>query len=370
MRAIVLLLLGSAVAHAQPRCTLTGTPWLEGRVGRARVARAVDARLGEEIEVFVAAPGRLDGRAVVFGAAPGRTPFARCGDARVTWRRVEPRMQHTETRAPNGDVKVYANAVVFGEKHGQWIGFDSLEYVETPLEATGPLLRVRDAAPTDALLHREGPTRALGTMRLAATVELGGVARSTFGKEDAPGGLISARVFRYSFRDGDGFLGWLGSFYNVPYLFGSAGKGANAQAERYVGADCADVLVAALRRAGRRELEYTSVAGLVDKLDRVAPAVEVKAGGAPTSLRWGRDVRPGDLLALDYVGDDGQLPRDWDHIVVLVEDRGPGGKPDGLLGPEDLVADSGDARALKLDALSDQGHVRAQPLRARGVPVL
>jgi len=370
MRALVLLLVAGAVAHAQPRCALTGAPWLEGRVGAARPARAVDARLGEEIDVLVAAPGRLGGRSVVFGAAPGRTSWERCGEVVVHWRRVEPRMQHVSTPSPNGDVKVYANAVVFGARHGEWIGFDELEYVETPLEATGSSLRVRDAAPTETLLRREGPTRPLGTMRLAATVELDGVARSTPGAADAPDGQISARVFRYSFRSGDGFLGWLSSWFNVPYLFGSAGKGSAAQAERYVGADCADVLVAALRRAGHHELEYTSVAGLVDRLDRVGPVVEVKPGGAPTALRWGRDVRPGDLLALDYVGDDGQLPRDWDHIVVLVEDRGLDGKPDGLLGPDDLVADSGDARALKLDALADQGHVRAQPLRARGVPVL
>jgi hypothetical protein len=207
-------------------------------------------------------------------------------------------------------------------------------------------------------------------MRLAATLDVDGETRATFGREDAPDGQISARVFRYSFRSGDGFLGWLTSWFNVPYLFGSAGKGASAQAERYVGADCADVLVGALRRAGRRELEYTSVAGLVDKLDKVAPVAEVKPGAPPTALRFGRDVRPGDLIALDYVGDDGQLPRDWDHIVVVVEDRGPGGKPDGVLGADDLVADSGDGRALKFDALSDQGHVRVQVLRARGVPVL
>jgi hypothetical protein len=341
-----------STVQAAPRCRLTGTPWLEGRIGSARVARVVDATIGEAIDVFVAAPGRLDGRAVIFGEAPGRNSFARCGAPAITWRKVEPRMQHEKTPAPNGDIKVYANAIVFGASHGKWIGFDKIEYVETPIDARGPILRVRDAAPTAALLVRDGPTRPLGVMRLAATVELDGVSRSTPGADDAPDGQIAARVFRYTFRSGSTFLGWLSTFYNVPYLFGSAGKGAKSQAERYVGADCADILVAALRRAGRTDLEYTSVAGLVDALDRVD------------------HPRPGDLLALDYIGDDGQLPRAWDHIVVLVEDRGPGGKPDGKVGPEDIVLDSGDARSLKLAPLAEQGNVRIQGLRVRGLPVL
>src|SRR5207248_5622132 len=142
---------------------------------------------------------------------------------------------------------------------------------------------------------RAEPWLGLGVMHLAATVHLGDSALATAGADDAPDGTLAARVFRYSFRSGDDFLGWLTSYFNVPYLFGSAGKGARAQAERYVGADCADVLVAALRHVGSR-LEYTSVAELVDSLPR--------AGGA---------VRPGDLYALDYV-DYADLPRSWDHI--------------------------------------------------------
>jgi hypothetical protein len=181
-------------------------------------------------------------------------------------------------------------------------------------------------------------------MRLAARVHVGGATWSTPGADDAPDGMIAPRVFRYSFRAGDDFLGWLTSYFNVPYLFGSAGKGARNQAERYLGADCADVLVAALRKSGRA-LDYASVTELVDALPRAA----------------GR-VRPGDLYALDYVGYD-DLPRAWDHIVALVEDRGPDGRPDGKPGPEDLVADSGNAEGLKVAPLADQGAVRITVLR-------
>src|SRR4051812_31338674 len=57
-------------AYAAPRCELAGQPYLEGRVrsgGNAtHAARAVDARLGQEIEVFVVAPGLFAGRKVIF----------------------------------------------------------------------------------------------------------------------------------------------------------------------------------------------------------------------------------------------------------------------------------------------------------------
>ena len=68
------------------------------------------------------------------------------------------------------------------------------------------------------------------------------------------------------------------------------------------------------------------------------------------------------LLAIDYVGVT-DLPRGWDHIGVLVEDRGPGGTPDGVLGPEDLLAETGDAQGLKIAPLGDQGEIRVVALR-------
>jgi hypothetical protein len=249
------------------------------------------------------------------------------------------------TPAPNA-VSVYANAVVLGRDHGKWIGFDRIEYFETPLPGDGTTRALKDAAPSAGT--RGGTAWSdLGVMRLAATLHVGGETWSTPGADDAPDGMIASRVFRYSFRAGDDFLGWLTSYFNVPYLFGSAGKGARNQAERYLGADCADVLVAALRRSGLR-LEYTSVGDLVDSLPHVT-------GGA---------VRPGDLYALDYV-DYADLPRSWDHIVALVEDRGPDGKPDGKPGPEDLVVDTGNADGLKVAPLADQGEVRIAVLRPR-----
>jgi hypothetical protein len=373
---------------AGARCEASGPAWLEGRVagsgGAAR--RVLEARLGEKIEVAVAFAGRLDGRKLVFGHGPGRVAWPEaCGALTVTWRTVEPRMQHTRTPAPNGEIRVYANAVIFGPEHGRWIGWDRLEYFETTLPGGGPLRVLDDARASPAsAAARPAPYDRLGTQRLAATVEAGGQRLTTPGAEDAPDGQIADRVFRYSFRSRDDFLGWLTSFFNVPYLFGSGGQGRRNQAERYVGGDCADLLVAALRRAGHR-LDYSSVAGLVSRLRRASAVSELRPCAAPvklapiggdgraapaapacatavTPLVFGKDVRPGDLLALDYVGFAG-LPRDWDHIVAVVEDRGPDGVADGVLGADDIVADSGDALGLKLAPLGEQGAVRLQVLR-------
>jgi len=375
---LVLGLLGfTRAAGAAPRCELGPHAWLEGRVaaGHNKLARVVDARRGETLDVFVAVPGKLDGRAVVFGeaGAPTRVSWtgAGCPDAAVSWRRVEPRMQHETTPAPNAHVSLYANAVIFGPKHGTWIGFDRIEYFDSPIAgSTGWTLHVADAAPTEPTARkRETALLPFGTMRLAAAVAVGSQLSATPGAGDAPRGAIADAVFRYSFRRDDDFVGWLTSFFNVPYVFGSAGKGTKSQAERRVGADCADVLVAALRSTGAHDVDYSSVMYLIDHLPHVsAPAaISACAAGGPCTaatppLHFGRDVRPGDFLALDYVGAD-ELPRPWDHIVAVIEDRGPGGVPDGVLGPDDLVADSGDAVGLKFAPLREQGAVRVMVLR-------
>ena len=340
MRHTCVLLLLSVTAGAAP-CKLVGKPWLS--------AAKVDVLQGEPIEIRLNGKVQIDGRVRTLSGAE----WQKC-DAEVRWRRTEPQMEHVDTPPPNKNISVYANAVVFGPSHGSWIGYDKIEYFDTDLDDTGPTLTVHDARPSDDELAEKRPPeqRGLGVMRVQATVN----------------GVTTAPL-RYTYRSGDGFLGWLTSFYNVPYLFGSAGKGVKNQAELYLGADCADILVAALRRAGWKKLEYSSVADLVDALHPVGKPTIVKPCQAgvceATDVRYGKAVRPGDMLALDYIGAESDLPREWDHIVVLIEDRGPGGVPDGLLGPEDLVADSGSAEGLKQAPLGEQGLVRVAVLRPR-----
>lgn len=359
---------GGAVAAPSPapRCELRGEPWLEGQVDGGPAGPGVDARRGETIEVAIVAPGRLDGAAVIFSGRPGRgrTSWteAGCPPLSIRWRRIDPRMEHVETPPPNPGLAIYANAVVFGPSHGAWLGHDRVEYSERPLAAGDDRWRlaVRDARPDDPaqVAARDPADLDLGTARLAATLSpREGPARATPGLAE---GRLDDRVFRYSVRGGDDLVGWLTAYFGVPYVFGSAGVGARSQAERFIGTDCADLIVAGLRRAGRRDLAYSSVGGLVRSLSRVAGPFEVRPGGAAEPAY---SPRPGDILALGYQGA-AELPRAWDHIVVLVDDRGPDGVADGALGPEDRVVDIGDGRGLKFAPLGDQGSVRVMVLRA------
>jgi hypothetical protein len=376
------LFAGPAVGQTAPRCELRGQPHLEGRVrGTSPTARAVDARLGQELEIFLIMPGLFEGRPVIFAedGAAGHVSYLRsgCQPLIVSWSRIEPRMAHKETPSPNPDVRVYSNAVIFGPRHGKWLGYDALEYVETPVkDESAPSLIVRDARPAIPAAPRPAGHENLGTLRLAATLRQGSTELSTPGVSLAARGQIDGRVFRYSFRSDDGFIGWLTSYYNVPYLFGSAGDGPQNQAERYIGADCADVLVAALRRAGLPRLRYTNVTGVIDAVGRRKVETDIKACPPPLSactqlseppLRFGSDVNPGDILAVNYLGDT-SIPRALDHILVLVEDSGPDGKPDGVLGPHDLVADTGDELGLKFARLADQGAVHVVFARPRNIP--
>ncbi|MSP63059.1 MAG: hypothetical protein EXR72_22525 [Myxococcales bacterium] len=375
MRWLALLVLFAPVVTRAAECRLDGPAYVIGGVGDHPLARVVDARRGETLTAHLVVAGTLAGRAVLFSDAPERrfTSWARagCGAISVTWRRVEPTMMHTISPPPNRENATYSNAVIFGPHHGEWIGWDRIEYLEGDLDGGGFTRAVVDARPGDPRFDTHD---GLGTMRLAATVSAGGRRVATPGALDRDGPGIADRVFRYTFRRGDDFLGWLTSYFNVPYLFGSAGHFAKAQAERYVGADCADVLVAALRRAGRRDLDYSSVAQLITLGRRVAGPVLVDGsdGAAPAPvgarLAWGSAVRPGDLLVIDYVGWAG-TPRQWDHVLVAVEDRGPGGGPgDGWLGPEDVAADSGDASGLIFQALARQGKIEVLVLRIPSDP--
>src|SRR5262249_39486913 len=135
MRHTCVLLLLCARAGAAP-CQLVGKPWLS--------AKNVDALQGQPIEIRLEGKVRMGGRVRTLSGAEWRA----C-DVDVRWRRVEPQMEHVDTPAPNKDISVYANAVVFGAAHGSWIGYDKIEYFETELEATGPTLTVHDARPSD-----------------------------------------------------------------------------------------------------------------------------------------------------------------------------------------------------------------------------
>ncbi|MEZ4410317.1 MAG: hypothetical protein R3A52_28130 [Polyangiales bacterium] len=287
--------------------------------------RPVQARVGEPVTLTVMSADRR-----------GRLSPLPDG-ATVRWSRVVPRAEHTEFPSPNPGLTSFSNAVLFGPRHGRWIGYDRLEYDTAPLP---------DASPTLTLSRAGDAHDGAGSTWLSAVVTLpdGSTLRTPdAGTVDRFG--LSPSVMRVSYRTGDDYLGWLSTYFNVTSVFGSNGStDATHQTDRYTGADCADVLVGALRASGRRDVRYTSVAGIGTYAAPRSGVLRVEEDGrltdarGPVELRWGRDVQPGDLVTIDYADDAGRsLPRAWDHIGALVTDR----DGDGVLSGGDTLRHEG-----------------------------
>jgi hypothetical protein len=150
------------------------------------------------------------------------------------------------------------------------------------------------------------------------------------GIEDADQRGISTRVLRVSVRRGDDYLGHLTAFFNVPGVFGSI----LYQSRHHIGADCADVLMAAWAEWKKRKNNKNyNVQMLVGKFKkRVKTAID---GGDPSEqIRWGEDVEPGDFIAVNY--DDSKR---YHHIGALYSDE----NKNGLLDAGDLVLHAGPA---------------------------
>lgn len=305
-------------------------------------AGSVQARVGDSVQLAVVLQGPrravyadvpslvIDGRRVV-----PRGPFP--AGARVRWVQVEPRRAHVDHPSLNPGLDSFSNAVLFGPRHGRWLGYDRLEYTATEVTPSrdvtvvGATLTVHAAHPTDASHDNHGGA---GSVWYAAEVTLadGTVVRTPDHQSIERLGL-SRDVQRVSFRAADDYVGWLGTYFHTTSVFASNGPTDEThQSDRYTGADCADVLIGALRASGRREVHYTSVAGISEYARAYTGVLRITAQGvfdqegAPVTLRWGAEVSPGDLVTIDYADDpDNSLPRDWDHIGALVEDRGTSG---------------------------------------------
>lgn len=318
--AVALICLSSSAARADDGV----------RVVDARGRSAVQARVGERVELRVEWRGR-------------RLPDG----ARVRFRRVRPHMQHRDTPPPNEGIAQYSNSVLFGPDHGRWIGLDAVEYVTAEDLAGSSLDRSPDRA--------DGA----GTVWITAEVTLpDGRSLRAPDHDDRDRLGLRASVMRVSFRTDDTFVGWLSTYFGVPNIFGSV----RAQPERYIGADCADVLIGAARARGDRRLRYTSVTGIHRYARPVGPELSLHADGRITDadgrtveLRWGEDVKPGDFVAIDYAHPNSQLPRAWDHIGALVRDT----DADGLLSPADTL------RHMAPTGLSDHPLTTQSPARLR-----
>ncbi len=320
----------------------------------ARLEGSLEARLGEQVTLYAAVRrGRVwyTDAPRVRGVARSRVrPLADLQPASVQWLLVEPRMHHVETRPPNFPNPAYSNSVLFGRDHGRWLGYDTLEYSEQPIPHVGTSLVVTRANPSHPGLRVNG---GLGTMRYKVRITVPDEVLESAGAERVGRGGISPRVPRVSFRSGDDLVGYLTSYFNVPNVFGSAGRGRAHQTDRHQGADCADVIIGAARKAGA-PIPYTSVAGLhrftrdLTGTLRVTPEGLRDEDGEAVLLTFGEGARRGDLVLIKYGVD--FTGRRWDHVAVLTEDRG---QP-GVFDPSDQVMHMGFLSGLVREPLAAQ----------------
>jgi hypothetical protein len=374
---LVLACLVPAVATAGP-ALVADRVIVVGRVDDGAWSdAATEARADQKAELAAVVVGHRGKRRAVLapagitrvtlGGQPAQTEDAGdAGELRVQWSTVEPHGFRT-TAAKNGATSdFYSNVSTEPGTFGRWLGFDQIDYFERIVAPWGAAARIdaRVSSGEDSAQQVPG----LGTVRFKVEVELAGQRLASPGAEATDTFGVLPTVHRVSIRRADDFLGWLSSYLLVPEVFGSAGGGKNHQTERFTGADCADVLVGALRRMGRTDLAYTNVASLPDYTKVVAPATELDDHGTPAAPITG--AREGDLIRIDYGGGlRHHTPRDWDHVAALWEDRsdpdGPfHGGPDGRLDGFDLVIHMGHPRLL-IEPLARQAPATIDVLRFR-----
>lgn len=353
---------------------LAGTAYADKVVVVGRVGDGVwtdapsEARSDQKVElaaVVVTSKGAVlapDGVAEVRIAGDKRKTKPMPEGTTVRWSTVQPHGFRTQKAKNGATSEFYSNVSTEPRSFGKWLGYDTIEYFETVVRDAGA------TAPIAGEVKGEIDTKGLGTIRYKAEVIADGKTLASPGAESVNDYGITADVHRVSIRMSDDFLGWLSAYQLVPEVFGSAGSGRGHQTDRFTGADCADVLVGALRRSGRTDLDYTNVAGLPAYTTVVAKPVKLDDHGMPEKEIGG--VKPGDLIRIDYAGelahDNG---RDWDHVAALWEDRsdpdGPQhGGPDGKLDGWDLVIHMGHPR-LVIEPLANQSPATIDVLRWR-----
>ena len=309
---------GAAGVEIQSR--VAGSEW--------RRVRAVNARAGQAVSLRVGPP-------------PG---------ASVRWYRIVPDVS-----------KPYNNAVwPWDPNPYRWLGFAKIRYAREEIEGFRgrPEIALDPASPAwrAEIARGGGGAAGLGSYWFQVEVESGGRVLASPGLELNDHRGLSPAILRVTFRSGDDILGHLTGFFNVPGVFGSVPY----QVANYIGVDCADVIMAAYAEArGEPVVADHNVAGLTRTLP-VVGTTRIASGTPAAPLRWGTDVRAGDLLAVKYDG--------WSqfgHIGALYKDE----NGNGLLDAADLVLHAGPL-PLRLSTMGEglfDGEVKIlRPRPARG----
>jgi hypothetical protein len=215
--------------------------------------------------------------------------------------------------------KIYKNANHPWEPNPyKWAGFGKIDYKRKELSQFRGQWQIR---PFENQKH-------VGSFWFQVEIEKRGKIRKSAGIENTTYRGLSPKVFRVSIRKDKGYLGYLTTFFNVPGLFGST----TYQSNNYIGVDCADVLVAAYAKSRAKSMRKNyNVAMLVNKLSKRS-RFELVNGVPSKNLKWGKNIFPGDFIAVRYRG-----ARQFQHIGALSGDS----NNNGILDRGDLILHAG-----------------------------
>jgi hypothetical protein len=224
-----------------------------------------------------------------------------------------------------GFAKIDYHRKGFTEFRGRWQiePFDSENDTGVRDQQSSSVHSLWNKAANSRFYHKD-----VGSFWFQAEVNKEGVIHRSFGIEDSDNKGLSPKIFRVSIRDGEGYIGYLTSFFNVPGLFGSV----TYQSNNYIGVDCADVLMAAYGKWKNKPIEKNyNVAMLVSQWSKVRE-FDLLEGTANEQIKWERDIHPGCFIAVRYTSS-----KQYQHIGALFSDA----NQNGILDGGDLVIHAG-----------------------------
>ncbi len=273
-----------------------------------------NVRMDDKVKLNLVVEANVDGR---------RTYFSEKEDVEINGRRLKTRKPNSLEDAVRW-YKVEPAKSSYNNIAGGRFRWDTPSYRENLVFDANSWTIKADAHPTNT---SKDVNDGAGTIRYKAEVVHNGRVYSTPGKEAVDKTGISDKVYRITFRNGEDFAGWLSAYFNVPYIYGSAGANGSHQTDRFVGADCADLVIGACRRAGGN-LSYTNAGGLRKFSDVIVEQGELETDEDgfyrrnKRELRYGTDVKTGDLI----------LFGNW-HVGVLMKDA----NANGVLDRDDIM---------------------------------
>ncbi len=263
-----------------------------------------------------------------------RWPTAAWGTPTIAWYRIDPYQEHQETvgnATSEPQYRWYTNVVPDGPREGQWLGAAGVYSRTAEGDGCDVIEYIIPTTPFAQGWSTHGYYQ-YGTMRFQARVTL------PTGAFASPGAFDPATISHLVYRgrgacyrrgiteavhrvsccssDPNRYLAYLDAYITVPWLYGSMGLSlANEQTERFVGADCADLLIGAARAAGLTRCDYTDAQNLAQNNRYTKPRVPYKilrnAYDQLIDLSTGQEV----TLALE----DGPEPRAMIGDLVMID---------------------------------------------------